>query len=102
MGEKSACDMIRDAKIAAEVGADCLEMSLLYLQDKSYCGRVASIDEAQAGDLLVFTGKDGISLVVYIGNGRGYSVGENGKAAVLRVRDLLLQREFLAGVKLGR
>ena len=100
MGTKSS-SIREEAKRAAQGGADCFDMSLIYLRDKSYCGRVVSLEEAEEGDLLVFTGKDGVSLVIAIGNGRGYSVAQDGRAAILRFADLLIDRQFLAGVRVG-
>ena len=99
MGEKSAA---AEMKHAAESGVDCFGMTVAYLQGRSYCGKFADLDEAQEGDVLLFTGKDGACLVLYRGNGRGYSVAPDGRPAMLRIRDLLIGQRFLAGVRFGR
>jgi len=88
-------------KEASDSGDDCFGMTIAYLQGQSYSGRYSDLSEAQEGDVLLFTGKDGACLVLYRGNGRGYSVCD-GKPSILRIADLLVERIFLAGVRIGR
>lgn len=87
-------------KQAADYGEDCFGMTVEYLQGLSYSGKYTDLEAAREGDLLLFTGKDGACLVLYGGNGRGYSV-VGGKTAIVRIKDVLLEQKFLAGVTFG-
>lgn len=85
---------------AAVAGKDCFDMAHRYLQGKEYRFHYSNLNAAKEGDVLIFTGKDGVCMVLYRGKDRGYTVA-NGRLAMVRIKDLLVDERFLAGVRLG-